>query len=409
VAVEWGGQTFADGTTSQNFSLATNLSGICRLLDVEVVTAGATGARPYWGDTGHYTVGRLAVDTVSDPKLAAFLDANADHISFDRGVLQPGDLDAHQKALADGDVVPLADVPDLVWKKLPTGKHGVPGGRDAFVPGEGVTGPEHPTHYADIDRPGPDGKTLRELCVKDRRKVDVAFWQDFYDKTGQAKQRERGCLPFRVWQFFDAMVAFAKAGDAIGYLTAAGILAHYVGDACQPLHGSIYADGDPNTLVDGHPRGRHVHSAYETDMVDRHIGDLYNYVEDALGRRAAKLKPIDSGHDAAVATVALMDRTAKAIPPIDLVNAYVNLGGGSSHRTLDGLWAQFADATAQVMADGVRVLAHVWEEAWRVGNGAAIPAKKLKEAKADDVVARYRDKDFVPSLDLDQLGAVLKT
>jgi hypothetical protein len=410
LAVEWGGQTFADGETSRNFSLATNLSGICRLLDVEIVNEASTGVRPYWGDTGHYTVGSLAIGQVADAKLRAFLDVNADVVSFDRGVLQPGDLDAHQKALADGDVVPLADVPDLVWKKLPKGPHGVPGGRDhpgpppRFTP----TGPEHPTHYADVDRPGPDGKTLLELCVKDPKKVEVAFWQKFYDDTGQTTQHQRGCLPFRVWQFFDAMVSFAQQGDAVAYLSAAGLLAHYVGDACQPLHGSLYADGDPSTLVDGEPRGKGVHSAYETDMVDRHIGDLYNYVEDALGRRAAKLKPVGSGHDAAVAIVALMDRTAKTIRPIDLVDAYVGLGGGSSRHTLDGLWAQFADATAKVMADGVRVLAHLWQEAWRAGGGAAIPAAKLKAVKAADVVALYRDKGFVPSLDLDQIGTVLK-
>jgi hypothetical protein len=403
VAIEWGGQTFADGKTSQNFSLATNLSGICRLLDVEIVNEGSTGVRPYWGDTGHYTIGRLGIDTIADPGLRAFFDANANLISFDRGVLRSGELDAEQKALAAGDVVPLADVPDLVWKKLPTGQHAVPGGRDAFVPGQGVTGPEHPTHYADIDRPRPDDdKTLRALCVEDAGNVAVAVWQKFYDDTGQTAQQQRGCLPFRVWQFFDAMVGFAQKGDAVRFLTAAGILAHYVGDACQPLHGSIYADGDPGTLVDG------VHSAYETKMVDRHIGDLFNFVGDALGRKAAKPKAVDTGHDAAVATVALMDRTAQAIPPKDLVDAYVSLGGGASRHTLDGLWAQFADATAKVMADGIRVLAHLWSEAWRVGDGAAIPAHELGPAAAGDVIALYRSADFVPSLDLDHIGPVLK-
>lgn len=404
VALEWGAQTFADGATSENFSLATNLSGICRLLDVEVVNERATGARPYWGDTGHYTIGQLAIDMVADERLRAFLTANAHAISFERGVLQSGRLDAEQKARADGALVPLADVPDLVWKRPPRGKRGVVGGRD-----HGGDQPEHPTHYADIDRPRADGRTLRELCVKDPKNVDVAVWRKFYDDIGETAQKSRGCLPFRVWQFFDAMVGFAQQGDAVGFLTAAGILAHYVGDACQPLHGSMFSQGDPDPAhaVDGKPRADGVHEAYETKMVDRHIGDLYNFVAFALTKGAAKLKPVDTGHDAAVAIVALMDRTAKAIPPIDLLDAYVTLGGGTSRATLDGLWARFGDATARVMADGIRVLAHLWAEAWRVGGGAAIPATALGRIKDGPIVALYRDETFVPSLDLDHISAAL--
>src|SRR5262249_9214348 len=160
------------------------------------------------------------------------LDHNKDYISFDRSVLQLGEVYDTLDGLADGAVVPLADVPDLVWKKVPKDDkhpHGVVGGRDQPGP-HGSTGPEHPTHYADIDQPDKDGTTLRAACMHDTKNVDVTFWQKFYESTHQTS---RGCLPFRVWQFFDAMVGFAKQGDAVGYLTAAGILAHYVGDACQ--------------------------------------------------------------------------------------------------------------------------------------------------------------------------------
>ena len=72
------------------------------------------------------------------------LSANRERISF-----VPDQLSADQirAKLANGDFVELADVPDLVWKKVP-GR--VPGGRDVTT----NTGPEHPNHYADIDRPG---------------------------------------------------------------------------------------------------------------------------------------------------------------------------------------------------------------------------------------------------------------
>jgi hypothetical protein len=142
-------------------------------------------------------------------------------------------------------------------------------------------------------------------------------------------------------------------------------------------------------------------------MVDRHIGDLYNFVSDEVKKKGPKLKAVTTGHDAAVATVALMDRTATTLPPTDILDAYVALHGGQSHATLDGLWARFADPTAKVMADGTRVLAHLWSEAWRVGDGAAIPTKKLKTIKPAAMIALYRDEAFVPSLDLDRIGAVL--
>jgi hypothetical protein len=55
-----------------------------------------------------------------------------------------------------------------------------------------------------------------------------------------------GLLPFRVWQIYDAMVDFVKNGERDKFVCAAGVLAHYVGDACQPLHISFLHHGDPD-------------------------------------------------------------------------------------------------------------------------------------------------------------------
>lgn len=58
---------------------------------------------------------------------------------------------------------------------------------------------------------------------------------------------------------FDAV----KAGDLASYAAAAGLVAHYVGDASQPLHGSHVSDGikgqikgvsavpDPSLVLEG--------------------------------------------------------------------------------------------------------------------------------------------------------------
>src|SRR5581483_8518404 len=72
-----------------------------------------------WGWVGHYVIGRalsLVPDLVTSAKLRNFIDKNLDLLS-----LQPNDaLSNNAKVVKqDGDTpkfVPLADVPDNVWK-----------------------------------------------------------------------------------------------------------------------------------------------------------------------------------------------------------------------------------------------------------------------------------------------------
>src|SRR5262249_46589850 len=197
-----------------------------------------------------------------------------------------------KNAKENGDYVPLADVPDEVWKKFKTN----PGGRDTKSAGNGrTTGPEHPTHYADVDIPDSGGVTLLQHSLNPAN-LTVEFWQQFYDGLGMTESRDRGLLPFRVWQFYTAMEAFAAAGDATRFLFAAGLLAHYVGDACQPLHGSQYADGyaDQPITTTHHKRvtgdeytteshvGAGVHSAYETKMLDRFATEIADGMQHAV-------------------------------------------------------------------------------------------------------------------------------
>jgi hypothetical protein len=44
-------------------------------------------------------------------------------------------------------------------------------------------------------------------------------------------------LPLRVWQFFDTIVAPLQSGDIANAVCGMGIVSHYIGDTCQPLHG----------------------------------------------------------------------------------------------------------------------------------------------------------------------------
>jgi hypothetical protein len=50
----------------------------------------------------------------------------------------------------------------------------------------------------------------------------------------------------------------------------------------------------------------------------------------------------------------------------------------------------------------------VWESAWVADKGNAISAGKLRTLDPDDLRTKYINTAFVPSLTLDQIGAVLK-
>ena len=401
IAVEWGGQSLRVDGRPTNFALATNLSNVCRLLDVSIVTDHQLTAQPFWGATGHYAIGRVAIDAVTETDLHALLAANVDRISPPMGQIVTGTVN---DLLDPAHFVPLADVPDIVWKKV---HWKVTGGRDV----SNNTGPEHPNHYCDIDEPGADGRTLRQLCIEDPANVSVPVWQSFYTALHHTDAAERGCLPFRVWQIHDAMVGFVAAGEASSFVAAAGVLAHYVGDACQPLHGSFRSDGyrdqaTHTTTSTGTPKeiwpGKGVHSAFETKMIDRHASDLAPMIAAELPNGTPPA--VGTGHAAACAVIDLMERTANRLPPTDLCDRYVELGEGASHEVLDGLWSTFRDATAAAMADGARVLAGIWTSAWQAGGGGLPPDEIAKTS----LMSRYRNVDgFVPSLDLDDLAAAL--
>src|SRR5678810_1280563 len=93
-----------------------------------------------------------------------------------------------------------------------------------------------------MDEPPPDGTpTLLTLC-QNADNVDPDVWinyaRKFPHKPGKPADpaQAMGLLPFRVWQIYEAMVEFVKNGQRDEFICAAGTLAHYVGDACQPLH-----------------------------------------------------------------------------------------------------------------------------------------------------------------------------
>jgi hypothetical protein len=277
--------------------------------------------------------------------------------------------------LSKQDFVPLADVPDMVWKVGPHKR----GGMDS---------PEHANHFADMDRtlnpPLPEGATLLKICNGKPDNVAVDVWRRYYDavqKQFPKEKESRGLLPFRVWQIYDAMVSFVKNGDAASFVCAAGIISHYVGDSCQPLHISYMFNGDPDHKVPGTvrdssgktsqgevPLGAGVHSAYEDDMVDRHAAEIMTGVDSILAQPNQPAL-VTGGHAAAVATVNLMQQTFNAIAPKDIIAEFVKVKDRKPAARADALGGALGANTIKVMADGAISLAQLWDSAWREGDG----------------------------------------
>lgn len=419
LAIEWGAQSFLETRERSIYSVATSLSNICKLLDVELVVDHNDGLSGIWGAVGHYSIGSIAIQLVTNPNLKQFLLNNYDLISIP--------LDDLRKTTKNSDLiasgfVPLADVPDIVWKKYPS-PHinrkgddiGVSGGRDTQSAGVTSTGPEHPNHHCDADRPFNGQATLLEACIADPSLINATQWNRYFDSFPESVDvLHRGILPFRVWQFFECMKSFAS-NKPEKFLAASGILAHYVGDASQPLHGSIMSDGiqdeEPNIPrlserkdKNGQRlpafRGEGVHSAYETNMINMAAtkGWLFEQIQANLDAGHG-MALVSDGREAALATLKLMRNVAITLPPRTIINTYEESfqPGSPSHN--QAMWQALDKKTGVVMAMGAKTLAMLWDSAWIAGGGTNDPGR-IDQATLKGF---YEDPNFIRSVTIDDV------
>jgi hypothetical protein len=420
LAIEWGAQIFAESSERSTYSVATSLSNVCKLLDVELVVEGNDAVSGTWGAVGHYSIGTLAIEIVKDETLKAFLQANADQISLTLDDLKKA---PKNKDLIESGLVALADVPDVVWKNYPSphttraGKDiGVPGGRDTQSGGMRSTGPEHATHHCDADMPFGGHETLPEACIAKPELITATNWNKYFDAFPEKVDvLHRGILPFRVWQYFERMRDYATTEPGL-FIAAAGTLAHYVGDASQPLHGSTLSDGAKDEEPDtprGSPsrkdktgqklpayRGEGCHSAYETQMInwasshDLLFQEIKKNLNDDHG-----VKLVGDGRGAAVATLVCMRDVARILPPRTIIDAYEKSFAPNSPPHSEALWNELGEATGKVMALGVRTLAMVWDAAWKAGGGK----KHGGRIDADELRGYYENPNFVRSVTVDDI------
>ncbi len=407
LAMQWGTHMlYSGGSSPQSYALATCLSTVCNRLNVDLVRDWNIDQPETWGAIGHFSIASCARFALSDryPKLVKLIANNASLMSPDEKTIKSNDF----KGMGNEGFVHLADVPDAFWK--------------APVAHQGFTRYyEGPNHFADMDQMN-NGTDLLTLC-QDPKKIDPEIWNDFYDSVydllteKKIDQKHRGLLPFRIWQIFDEMVQFAadEKRKTLDFVCAAGVLIHYVADACQPLHISYLHDGDPLRAVTRiHKRkgvekegkdalGKGIHSAYEDIMLNAHREDILKGLSTTpkVGNELIK-----DGYTAAQQVVELMRRTFTTLPPADIVQAYIDYTGKSKNLA-KYLWDKFGEQTISVMRDGTHLVAVLWESAWANGDGNT-NLNSNKIFKTDEVMGKCQDATFLESLPIKSIGSKLK-
>lgn len=407
LALQWGANRLYSGLSKQPraYALATCLSTVCDRLDVDVVRDWNLDQPDTWGAVGHFAIASRVSAALSDdaPTLKQLMDNNATIISHDDDTI----LKSEFKKMGDLDFVPMADIPDFFWK------HGHQGHTRHF---------EGPNHFADMDQVrDSDGVDLLELC-KDATKIDPKVWNDFYSSVedlldhGSIKMEHRGLLPFRVWQIFDKMVEFVRDNEMANFVCAAGVLTHYVGDSCQPLHISYLHDGNPKKATshtvhhrDGTndvkriPQGAGLHSAYEDGMVNAHRREILAGLDETPSVQRAE--HLNRGRDAARATIDLMRKTFEALPPADMLRDYLEAIKKAEDPT-EMFWENYGPGTIEAMQDGTHLLAVLWESAWVAGQGES-KARDTSTLKPSQAMAICAPADFLPSCSIVDIGQFL--
>jgi hypothetical protein len=406
VAMQWGGERFETKDGQSAFALGAFVSTICREVGFEIVRDWSTGHDEYWGKLGHFAVGWKACGLLSG-NLATLMQKNQARIGFDDAHLSQGSA-FH---MGRGGFVPLADVPDYVWVNS--------------RPNEPIQ------HFADIDIVDIEGNpSLLDQGLDDPDSVSAAHWKETFDGFAEkGVGPDEGALPFRVWQLWEAMRDYAKKKDVIRYVAAAGVLAHYVGDASQPLHCSYLHHGVPPMVKVGSrkypirkmlgpkkenpdytafkatPEAK-IHGLYEETMLEIDTATALAGVNAALKKKSSWPRDIKSGHDAAVETIRLMGEVRAKLAPMDIIGA--DDPSEKPQARAKALWAKtkIRNATMDALAGSVRLLAKLWTSAWNQGGGKNLASGKIVAFSEDDLESIYRhEKGFAPSLSLAKLAS----
>lgn len=248
-----------------------------------------------WDSRTHILIARLAIGALPDSPLKAMLESHETELQED------------------------AVAPDEVL-------------RPRYGKAEGIH------HYIDLEYFG--ANPLAAL------NPDFAMMEREY---GARTLRKSGTLPWTIEATAQGIEKAWRRGDCAQAILLSGYLAHYAGDATQPLHTTRY--------FDGYPQDRGIHARLE-GAADRSVGEI-----EQLARPQVRVGKIDSAWSAAVgelrhsnalvATVIDSDRAARAETGKN--------GGYYFHRAL---MRRELPMIAQQVAESASAIASIWLYEW---------------------------------------------
>jgi hypothetical protein len=267
-----------------------------------------------WGPQGHTLIAKTAAELATDGQL--FWQAYADSLGS------------------------LANVPDAVWKSLPTASL------------------EKPTHYFQID-----------AYVADPVQFPAALFSYVaaVAKQGQSFVNENGTAPWRGDQMFVMAVDALRRNDDVNALVIAGALAHYIGDLSMPLHVTKKYDGP-----EGQKTG--IHKFFETDNLQNVDAELLNNDVAARAQILVSNGEIQKSFegDFTSATFAEMARTSAFVDTVLNTDAHEGRSGKGADDQLELAKDRMADGSASLAA----AFSKIWRESGRKDLTRAIKAPK---------------------------------
>ncbi len=207
-------------------------------------------------------------------------------------------------------------------------------------------------HYLDIEVYDSDWSAL----ISDRAAMVRKYGYKTLDRSGT--------LPWTIEEVAEASERDWTRGDCEGVLRESGYLAHYIGDASQPLHMTIHYDG-----LTGEDRG--VHARFE-NAVDAETRSLARPVESEV-----TLTPIDQVWNRVIAE---MRRSYGLVQTVIDTDRYARSHASDREEYRDVLMSQQRGMIEHQLADASSVLAEVWIFAWKqagspnpCGSGGFLP------------------------------------
>jgi hypothetical protein len=255
-----------------------------------------------WDSHTHMLIARLAVDALPESPLKRTLEAH--------------EADLQEDAVAPDEVL-----------------------RARYGKAEAIR------HYIDLEYYGADPFAAL--------KPDRAAMEREY---GAGTLEKSGTLPWTIEEMAQGIQQAWRKGDCAQVIVLSGYLAHYVGDATQPLHSTKY--------YDGYPQDRGMHARLE-GAVDRSVGEV-----EQLARPQVRVVNIDSAWSAAITE--LRHGNPLVAGTVDADRAARAETGAKRGDDFDrALMRREMAMVAHQVAEAASMLASIWLYEW---NQAGSPA-----------------------------------